>query len=137
MAKLYGIKPDEERPYVPKICRDEDEADQPVFLLKFLTVREHSDIQDELFSSSGFGKKRQEKFLLGKQTWLTLRTGLRGWQNFKHEDGTAVEWEDPSAGRDVEDKNRIMDKNLNKIQPDIRAEMAEYIRGESTLGEAE
>jgi len=137
MAKIYGVKADEVIRYVPKSCRNEKPEDQPVFKLKFLEVAEFARIQDELFKSSGFGKKRTEKFMLGQQTMLALRQGLIGWENFKYEDGTPVEWEDPNQGRDPEDRARIMDTNLNKIPPAERAEMADYVRGESTLGEDE
>jgi hypothetical protein len=135
MAKLFGVKAGEVMDYVPKACREEAIEDQPIFKLKFLEVAEYADIQDELFKSTGFGKKRQEKFMLGQQTMLALRVGLTGWSNFKHQDGSDVEWEDPGQGRDKEDRARIMDRNLNKIPPAERAEMADYIRGESSLGE--
>jgi hypothetical protein len=137
MAKLHGVKAGEVMDYVPKSCRDEELEDQPIFKLRFLEVAEYAEIQDELFKSSGFGKKRQEKFMLGQQTMLALRIGLTGWENFKYANGEPVEWDDPKQGRDKEDRARIMDKNLNKIPPAERAEMADYVRGESSLGEDE
>jgi hypothetical protein len=137
MGKLFGVKTDEVIRYVAKSQRGDSDKDQVIWKLKFLTVKEFADIQDELFESKGFGKKRQEKFLLGKQTMLALRIGLQGWDNFKFADGTEVVWDDPSKGRDLDDKYRIVEKNLNKIPPEIRTELADYIRGESTLGEPE
>ena len=135
MAKVFGINPDEVVRYYLKETLEDPEEDRPVFLIKPLNVEEHASIQDDLFQSKGFGKKREEKFNIGKQGWFALRKGLKGFENFPYPDGTMVEWEEPKGG--PQEKNRIMDKNLNKIHPRHRAELADEIRGESTLGEDE
>lgn len=135
MAAIHGVRADEAIPYISQTQKDDPEDELVTWQVKFLTVREYADIQDELFKSSGMGKKREEKFLLGKQAMLALRKGLVGWKNFNYSDKTPVEWEDPNRGRDAADRDRIMDSNLNKIPPEIRNELADYIRGESRLGE--
>jgi len=135
MGHVFGIKPDEVVRYHLKETLDLPEEERPVFLIKPLNVEEHAAIQDELFESKGFGKKRQEKFNIGKQGWFALRKGLKGFENFKYPDGTPIEWETPQGN--TQEKNRIMDRNLNKIHPKHRAELADEIRGESTLGEDE
>jgi len=135
MGQVFAIKPGEVQEYILKNQKDDPVEEQITWLVSNLTVREMADIQDHLFSSTGVGKKRQEQFLLGKQTHLTLRKGLKGWRNFNSKDGTPCEWEDPTTGRNIDEHNRIIDRNLDKIPPNVRNELSEQMRGEAELGE--
>jgi hypothetical protein len=135
MGKLFGVKAGSVVEYVAK-C-EQGEKDFVTWLIRPLTSVEHADIQNSLFQSKGFGKKRQEQFLTGTQALLVLRKGLVGWKNFKYEDGTDVVWEDPTVERTEEGRNRIMDRNLDSIPTVIRMELSDEIRGEAELGEDE
>ena len=111
------------------------EDQRTVFVLRGLTVGEEARVADAMIAS--IPGQEELAFRSGTHQLTVLRYGLRGWRNFKYADGTDVEWEDLNEGRDAEDRNRILDRNLNKIPPEIRSEIAEQIRGESTLGEDE
>lgn len=137
MSAIHGIKAGSTHEYVIKDQLGDDPDDQVIWLVRFLTAVENAEIQNALFESSGIGKKRQERFLTGNQTLMILRRGLVGWKNFKFSDEDSVTFEDPATQTSKEGKDRIMDRNLDAIPPIVRQELADYIRGESTLGEEE
>ena len=52
-------------------------------------------------------------------------------QNFEDEEGNTVEWEEAiGSHQKIRD---AMDRNLNKIPPDTRGEIADVIRGASNI----
>jgi hypothetical protein len=137
MGKLFGVKAGSVVEYVADCQRGEPKEDQVIWLLRPLTAKEAADIQNRLFQSEGWGKNRREQFLTGTQVILVLRKGLVGFKNFKYEDGAEVGWEDPNIEKTEEGRDRIMDRNLDKIPASIRQELSDQIRGEAELGEAE
>lgn len=137
MGKLFGVKAGSVVEYVAKCQRGEPKEDQVVWLIRPLSAKESADIQNNLFRSEGWGKQRREQFLTGTQVVLVLRRGLVGWKNFKYEDDTSVDWEDPNVEKTEEGRDRIMDRNLDKIPASLRQELSDEIRGEAELGEDE
>jgi len=137
MGKLFGVKAGSIVEYVVKAQRGDPAEERTTFLLRPLTTREHAEIQNKLYESSGWGKKRQERFLTGTQIVLILRKGLVGWKNFHYEDGEEVKWEDPNQERTEEGRDMIMDRNLDRLPNAVRQELAEELRGEAVLGEDE
>jgi len=100
-------------------------------LYKFLDVKDAASITDDVYTAKGFGKKREEKLRAGTQDLTVLRKGLVGWRSFEDADGNVIEWEDPiGSHQKIRD---AMDRNLNKIPPDIRGEIADVIRGASNI----
>lgn len=129
---LYGLKTGEVHNYVPEDCKNDPKDAQVVFRVSFLTAKQLSDIQNNLFKIEGFGKTRQERLETGTQTIHTLIAGLKGWDNFKYEDGNPVEWIEPRGA--IADQKETLLSNIDKIPPKYRDELAAHIRGESTVG---
>lgn len=102
------------------------EEEKTVFKVKMLTAREGAELRDDLYNVSGSGKEREEKLKSGTIELKALRKGIKGWENFQDDDGEEIEF----------DSGKI-DKMLDKIPPDIRMELADFIRGESSLADLE
>jgi len=132
MGKIFGLKPDQTLEFEPKGQDDVPAEERLVFLCKPLDVNMSARITDQVYSAKGFGAKREELLRAGTQEVEVLRNGLRGWKNFFFEDGEEVEWEDIPRNVSRQKANNVMDKNLNKIDPETRGNIAEFIRGEST-----
>ena len=73
--------------------------------------------------------------MTGTQQVEVMKLGLKGWKNFKYEDGTDVAWEEPSKGKNAQEVDNIMMNNINRIPPEARAELVDIIRGESTVSQ--
>ena len=132
MARLHGIKPDAIHEFEPKNQENVPTDERLVFLCKFLDVNMSARITDQVYTAKGFGNKREELLRAGTQEIEILRLGLVGWKNFVYDDGTEVEWEDIPRGLSNQKAAAIMDRNLNKVPPEIRGEVADFIRGQST-----
>jgi hypothetical protein len=132
MARITGIRSDQILEFFPKGQDDVPAEERTSFLVRLLDVSDSAAISDQVYSAKGFGNKREELLLAGTQELKILRKSLRGWKNFKFEDGVEIEWETPSANVSVNKFNEIMDRNLNRIPPDVRAEIADYVRGGSS-----
>lgn len=132
MGKIYGIKPDQPHEFEPKGQDDVPVEERLVFLCRFLDVGMSARITDNVYTAKGFGAKREELLRAGTQEVEILREGLIGWRNFMYEDGTEIEWVEVPRGVSRQKKNNIMDQNLNKIPPEIRSDIADFIRGGST-----
>ncbi len=131
MPKITSLKSDQVQEFTPDCEKDLKESERTVFLCKFLDVKDAASITDDVYTAKGFGKKREERLRAGTQDLTILRKGLVGWKNFVDESGDSVEWEDPvGSHQKIRD---IMDKNLNKIPPDTRGEIADFIRGASNI----
>ncbi|KKL50794.1 hypothetical protein LCGC14_2301910, partial [marine sediment metagenome] len=100
-----------------------------------LDASDYARIQNELYQVDGWGKNRRERFLTGTQQVEVMKLGLKGWKNFKYEDGTDVAWEEPSKGKNAQEVDNIMMNNINRIPPEARAELVDIIRGESTVSQ--
>ena len=132
MNKLYGIKPDQIVEYEPKGQEGVPQEERTIIFCKFLDVEYSAGISDRVYSAKGFGEKREELLKAGTQELEILRKGIVGWKNFKYADGSNVEWEDVITMSTVQKRNTMMDKNLNKMHPDLRSEIADFIKGGST-----
>jgi hypothetical protein len=132
MAKIYGLRPDRVQEFEPKGQDDVPQEERTVFLCKFLDVNLSAQITDQVYTAKGFGNKREELLRAGTQEVEILRKGLVGWKNFNYDEETPVDWEDVPHGLSKQKTQTIMDRNLNKIAPEQRGEIADFIRGSST-----
>lgn len=132
MGRIFGLKADSINEFTPKGQDDVPAEEKTVFLCKFLDVNEAASITDQIYTAKGFGDKREELLRAGTQDLNVLRRGLVGWRNFVYDDGTEVEWKDVPKGISKQQRAQVMDQNLNKIPPETRSEIAEFIRGSST-----
>lgn len=132
MAKIYGLRPDRVQEFEPKGQDDIPQEEKLVFLCKFLDVNLSAQITDQVYTAKGFGNKREELLRAGTQEVEILRKGLVGWKNFSYDEETEIEWEDVPHGLSKQKAQSIMDRNLNKIAPEQRGEIADFIRGSST-----
>lgn len=132
MGKIYGLKSDTAKEFEPKGQDDVPAKDRLVFLCKFLDVNMSARITDQVYSAKGFGSKREELLRAGTQEVEILRQGLIGWKNFFYEDGSKIEWKEVPKGLGRQKAAVHLDENLNKIPPEIRGDIADFIRGSST-----
>ena len=132
MPKITSLKSDQVQEFTPECEKDLKEEERTIFLYRFLDVKDAASITDDVYTAKGFGKKREERLRAGTQDLTILRKGLVGWKNFKDENDEPVEWEDPNVGSHQKIKD-AMDRNLNKIPPDTRGEIADVIRGASNI----
>ena len=132
MGKIYGLNPNQVQEFEPKGQEDIPADERLLFLCKFLDVNMSAKITDQVYTAKGFGAKREELLRAGTQEIEILRKGLVGWKNFFYEDGTEIEWEEVPRGS-RQKTNEVMDRNLNKIPPETRGEIADFIRGSSTV----
>lgn len=111
---MKGIRYDKPHDYVCKCDRKKPEKEQTRFKVRFLTAPEQAELRDMIYSVQGFGDKRNERFLSGTISLEALKIGLKGWENFTHEDGEEIPF--------------TVD-NFSCIPPAERDEIANYIRG--------
>jgi hypothetical protein len=131
MPKITSLKSDQVQEFSPDCESDVKESERTVFLCKFLDVKDAANITDDVYTAKGFGKKREERLRAGTQDLTILRKGLVGWKNFVDEDEVAVEWEEPVGS--FQKIKETMDRNLNKVPPSTRGEIADFIRGASNI----
>lgn len=123
---MKAINPKEKNDYVCVDERSLPTKDQTVFEVTFLTAQQASKIRNELYSVTGVGAKRAERLLTGDNELKTLKSGLKGWRNFKNDKNEDV----------VFDASRV-DDMIDMIPPKYRTELAEYIGGNSEVKEGE
>ena len=133
MGKIFGLKPDQAHEFEPKGQEDVPADERLVFLCKFLDVNMSARITDRVYTAKGFGAKREELLRAGTQEMEILRQGLVGWRNFQYEDGTEIEWNDIPRNVSRQKASIAMDQNLNRIPPETRGDIADFIRGSSTV----
>jgi len=103
-----------------------DEEAKTVFKVRMLRAKEAAELRDDLYTISGSGKERKEQLKSGTAELKALKKGLKGWENFLDNDGKEVEFDSTK-----------LDKMLDMIPPDVRVELADFIRGESSLADLE
>ena len=131
MPKITSLRSDQVQEFTPDCEKDLKENERTIFLYRFLDVKDAASITDDVYTAKGFGKKREERLRAGTQDLTILRKGLVGWKNFVDGDEKPVIWEDPiGSHQKIRD---AMDRNLNKIPPDTRGEIADVIRGASNI----
>ena len=133
--KILGLRPGEVLETTLELQKSEKAKDRTTFLYTSLDASDYARIQNELYQVDGWGKNRRERFLTGTQQVEVMKLGLKGWKNFKYEDGTDVAWEEPSKGKNAQEVDNIMMNNINRIPPEARAELVDIIRGESTVSQ--
>lgn len=133
--KLFGLKPGEVLETTLELQKDDKPKDRTTFLYTSLDASDYARIQNELYQVDGWGKNRRERFLTGTQQVEVMKLGLKGWKNFKYEDGVEVVWDAPSKGKNAQEVDNIMMDNINRIPPEARAELVDIIRGESTVSQ--
>ena len=114
--------------FVTKDDKKLPKEDRTVFKCKFLDPYTAARLGDQIYNVSGTGSNRKERLLTGTQQFEILKSCLVGWENMSHPDneGELLEF----------DKANIEDM-IAAIPPRYRAEIADFIRGESELEEGE
>jgi len=135
MGKLFGLRPNQAQEFEPKGQEDIPVEERLVFFCKFLDVNMSARISDQVYSAKGFGAKREELLRAGTQEIEILRQGLVGWKNFFYDDGTEIEWVNVPSNVSKQKFVSFMDQNLNKISSELRGDIADFIKGESTPGQ--
>ena len=97
--------------------------EQTTFLLKTFSARELAQIEDGSASISATGEQR---VYTGSMRLRALEIALVGWENFKERSGLAVPFDEVNRG-----------KNLDRLAPEWRREMANHVLAETRLTEAE
>lgn len=123
---MKAINSDIPHPYVCKDDRKLDPKERTTFMVKYIDPFSEANFGDELYGVKQQGKERKESIKSGTQKHEILKKFLCGWDNLPDETGEAVEF-------DASD----MDKNLKRLHPAIRTEIADHIRGESEMTEGE
>jgi len=112
---MKGVRFDKPHTYFCKCDDGKPDAEKTKFQVRFLTAKEQAKLRDQMYSVSGIGAARNEKFLTGTSALTALEMGLVGWENFKFEDNGEVI---PFSAA-----------NFSCIPPKERDELANYIRG--------
>ena len=111
---MKGVRFDKPHDFVCECDKKLPKPEQTVFNTRFLTADEQAELRDAMYSVSGMGANRSEKFLTGTIANKALEIGLQGWTNFKYEDGTEIPFSK---------------ENFSSIAPAERDEIANHIRG--------
>ena len=112
---MKGVRFDKPHDYVCKCDENKPDKEKTVFQVRFLTAKEQAKLRDEMYSVSGIGATRAERFLTGTSSLMALSMGMLGWKNFGYEDD----------GTDIV----FNTDNISCIPPKERDELANYIRG--------
>lgn len=121
---MKAINPSSQHPYVCKSDLKLDAKERTTFSVSFLTADQQSKLRNGLYSVTGMGKQRKESLNTGSSDMEALKMGLKGWTNFKNEDGTEVVFDPKKVG-----------EMIDFIPPDARSEIAAHIKGESQVDE--
>jgi len=111
---MKGVRFDKPHDFVCECDKKLPKPEQAVFKVRFLTAEEQAELRDTMYSVSGMGANRSEKFLTGTVANKALEIGLQGWTNFKYEDGEDIPFSK---------------ENFSAIPPAERDEIANHIRG--------
>ena len=111
---MKGVRFDKPHDYVCECDKKLPKEEQTLFKVRFLTAEEQAELRDIMYSVSGMGANRSEKFLTGTVANKALEIGLQGWERFSFEDGSDIPF---------------TRENFSAIRPKERDEIANYIRG--------
>jgi len=111
---MKGIRFDQVHSYVCKCDKGSPVLEQTSFKVRFLTASEQANLRDDMYEVAGVGTKRTEKLKTGSSTQKALELGLKGWENFKFDNGEEIPFS--------------LD-NFSCIPPNERDEISNYIRG--------
>lgn len=128
---MKAIRSDRAYPYVPKDDKELKPEDQTTFKIQYLDPFVAAKLGDQIFDVKGAGSSRKERFLTGTQQLSILKQCLKGWENFVHPDSTK---ENPQL---LEFDSNNITEMIASIPPNVRAELADFARGESELDEGE
>lgn len=113
-------------PYICKSDRKLPKEQRTTFMCRYIDPYLDAKLGDQLFNISGSGNSRKERLLTGTQRMEILQGCVKGWENFKDENDALVKFDE---------KN--IEGMIAMIPPPARAELADFIRGESDLDEGE
>lgn len=135
MIKAVDI--DEKSDYVAKSDRDLPESEQTIWkigVIDSITMSklERMDIQ---FNAETNDTKIQAN-VLGREIEM-VRYGLKGWENFKDSRGEPVKCEKSLVGSAGGSREELTDRCIRQIPIEIIKELAEVIRTQNVVGEAE
>lgn len=111
---MKGVRFDKPHDYICECDKKLPKPEQTVFKVRFLTAEEQAELRDIMYSVSGMGANRSERFLTGTVANKALEIGLQGWERFTYDDGTDIPFSK---------------ENFSSIRPKERDEIANYIRG--------
>ena len=118
MPKILAIDPSKKYEYVPEGERDMEVPEQTVFFLSMPTAREAASLQDDTVEST-LGDQSVMRVKSGTSILTALKSGLKGWKNFKDCNGKDVQWRDNNGNPRPE--------MFDFIPPELRRELAEVI----------
>lgn len=128
---MKAIHADKAYDYIPKEDRKKKPEERTTFKVKYLDPFTAASLGDQIFDVSGVGTKRRERLMTGTQQLEILKNCLVGWDNFEDPDSTS----DKKKFLDFDAKK--LEEMLSCIPPPVRAELADFARGESELDEGE
>ena len=111
---MKGVRFDKPHDYICDCDKKLPKAEQTNFKVRFLTAEEQAELRDTMYSVTGMGANRAEKFLTGTVAVKALEIGLQGWDKFTYENGEDIPFSK---------------ENFSAIPPKERYEIANYIRG--------
>ena len=111
---MKGVRFDKPHDYICECDKKLPKPEQTVFKVRFLTAEEQAELRDIMYSVSGMGANRSERFLTGTVANKALEIGLQGWEGFTYDDGADIPFSK---------------ENFSSIRPKERDEIANYIRG--------
>ena len=111
---MKGVRFDKPHDFVCKCDSKLPKPEQTIFNVRFLTADEQAELRDLMYSVSGMGANRSEKFLTGTVANKALEIGLQGWKGFTYDDGADIPFSK---------------ENFSSIPPAERDEIANHIRG--------
>lgn len=133
---MIVVDPGSTRRYVLKAERGLPEEKQSVFLLRPLTLRESSHLEDMAVGIGGSGNS-EVTINSGSVRIQALRYGLAGWENVVDGNGNAVEFR--STTKKVKGVEVVQpdDSTIAMIPPACRLELAEEITNGGSLTQEE
>jgi len=111
---MKGVRFDKPHDYICDCDKKLPKAEQTNFKVRFLTAEEQAELRDAMYSVTGMGASRSEKFLTGTVAIKALEIGLQGWDKFTYDNGEDIPFSK---------------ENFSAIPPKERDEIANYIRG--------
>ena len=116
--------------YVLEDDRKLPEEERTAFVLRGITVAEEARVADTMISS--IPGQEELSFRSGTHQLTVLRSGLRGWRNFKSADGAEIEFEKARSH-----PRHVTDDCLDRLSSKHRTEIVSAILDRGSLTEEE
>lgn len=144
MAKLIGVNTKANIWWTPKSQHDPKiaEKDRTQFKVRCLDIATQVNLADDVYSVEGIGKERKEQFKTGTQQLIVLKKALKGWRNFGipivDDEGDYVLDNDGNIKTNEPDFDaKNMAEMIEMIPSEVRSELVDFVKGESTVNEGE